>query len=553
MNRPIALALMIMFAGTAASQNALGDGRKNDSSNRQGSGGYNAPSNNDLQQSFALRNAIVTGNAPGGMSFRGNVGYISDRDFRGELGSDTLFSYRRDSLYSGISGLGLRGTDSLQYQFAMTTGSKPPTSIAGSLAVSRNQFMPSFVPGQNQASLQTGINNSAAPISRVDPLIEAEQQAEASGTGLWRLRSASGYVTDKSLSTSYVGSINTGEGGLLDVTASPLEGLKVLGQDDDARVSSESSTQRVNSAANTDGRVETQSPVTSASEGLRLTTGYEQIIEQLRPGYRSGEQVEQPTEDSFTQRIREQNELIKNYIEGLKAQSTLPTSETDPESGEAGETDTTPINDEDLTPTERMYRDLESLNVDSDVIKAMRDNEIMIDSLIANTNPVTRDFFAVHMTQGRDAMRSGNYFRAEERFSMALSIRQGDPTASISRIHSQIGAGLYIAAGTNLRETLTNNPTMITARYSAGLIPPEARLREVTVRLRELAKGEGLTARQSALLLAYVGYHLQDKTLITEGLDRLNEDGGEDRLATLLRVMWLDDEPEADEQDDQGE
>ncbi len=553
MQRPIALALMLTLAGAAASQNALGDGRKNDKSNQQGSGGYNAPSNTDLQQSFALRNAIVTGNAPGGVSFRGNVGYIADRDFRGELGSDSLFSYRRDSLYSGISGLGLRGTDSLQYQFALTTGSRPPTSIAGSLAVSRNQFMPTFAPGQNQASLQTGINSSAAPITRVDPLIEAEKEAEASGTGLWRLRSASGYVTDKSLSTSYVGSINAGQGQFFDVTASPLEGLKLLGQEEAPLVSPESAAQRADSTSNAQGRVEAQTPDTSASEGLRLTTGYEQIIEQLRPGYQAGEQGEQPSESEFTQRIREQNELIKNYIEGLRAQSVLTPDEIDPDAGEEGEGIDPAIDDEDLTPEERLFRDLEALNVDADVIQALRDNEIMIDKLVENVNPTTRDFYALHMTQGRDSMRSGNYFRAEERFSMALSIRQGDPTASISRIHSQVGAGLFIAAGTNLRETLTQNPTMITARYADGLIPPEARLLEVSVRLKELAEGDGLIARQSALLLAYVGYHVRDDALIVQGLDRLDADGGVDRLAILLRVMWLGEEPASNEDDDQGE
>lgn len=552
MNRPIALVLMLTLAGSALSQNALGDGKKNDKSGQQGSGGVNTP-NTDLQQSFSLRNAIVTGNAPGGLSFRGNVGYVGSREFRGELGSDDLFSFRRDSLYSGISGLGLRGTDSLQYQFAMTTGSKPPTSIAGSLAISRDQFMPSISAVSNNAGATSSGVDGTAPISRVDPMTVVEEEAVVSGTGLWRLRSASGYVTDKSLSTSYVGSIQSGEGDLFDVTASPLEGLRIAEQQNENLVSSESNAQRLSTNANTQGGVVPEVPNTSAAEGLRLTTGYEQIVSQLRPGYKAGQEGEPSTESDFARQIREQNELIKAYIEGLQNRSTMPEEDLTPPENEPVDPLQQPENEEDLSDRERMFRELEALNVDPDVIKALRDNEIMVNQLVENANPGNRDYFSIHMTQGRDAMRTGNYFNAEGRFSMALSIRPGDPTAAISRIHAQIGAGLNISAGTNLRETLTNNPTMITARYADGLIPPQARLREVTPRLQELASGEGLAARQAALVLAYVSYHLKDEALIKEGLDRLDRAGGEDRLATLLRVMWLDDEPLPDESSNDGE
>src|SRR5690606_2294464 len=85
----------------------------------------------DLAAEMRFRNAVVTGNAPGGLSFRGDVGYRAAGEFTGRLGADDTFSFRRDTVYSGLGGMGLRGTDSLQYQFALTTGMRPPPGFAG--------------------------------------------------------------------------------------------------------------------------------------------------------------------------------------------------------------------------------------------------------------------------------------------------------------------------------------------------------------------------------------------------------------------------------------
>jgi hypothetical protein len=118
-------------AGTAGAQNALGDGRLLDN-NLSAQGTANTPVR-DLDAEIRFRNAIVTGNAPGGLSFRGDVGYTAPGEFRGELGSDSTFAFRRDSLVSGLAGAGIRGIDALQYQMALTTGSMPPQSLVGGL------------------------------------------------------------------------------------------------------------------------------------------------------------------------------------------------------------------------------------------------------------------------------------------------------------------------------------------------------------------------------------------------------------------------------------
>src|SRR5215471_6059992 len=102
-----------------------------------GSGGVNAPGR-DFKKELEFRNAIVTGNAAGGISFRGDVGYRAPGEFFGHLGSNDLFAFRRDSALSGLGGVGIRGTDALQYQFAVTTGNVPPSGLTGIPVYSRS-------------------------------------------------------------------------------------------------------------------------------------------------------------------------------------------------------------------------------------------------------------------------------------------------------------------------------------------------------------------------------------------------------------------------------
>ena len=531
MKRLTAAAILLFCSLPASAQNAIGSGNKLDKSPQKGSGGVNQPTQNDLQESLRLRNAIVTGNAAGGMSFRGSVGYVGEREFRGELGSDDLFSFRRDSLYSGISGLGIRGTDALQYQFAMTTGSRPPSSIAGSLAISRDSFAPTV---ENFGADSNALSQGEGPIRRVDPA--AQQQA--AGTGLWRLRSASGYLTDKSLTTSYIGTLNTGQGQSYDVTASPLEGVRLF---DPASVSPNSQSLRPQTN-NNQNLVERLAPDNSALADSTGLTGHEQILSRLRDSY-THDAADNASAQDLVRQVLNQNDKLREYLEGIKAFQTLdPTLDGEvPENGTPEEQ----VPDEELTPPDRLLRDFERMDIDPAIIEAMRSSSTTVDELIQNATPSDRNYYALHLNQGHQSMMDGNYFDAEARFALALSIKPGDPTASIARVHAQIGAGLTMSAATNLRETFTVNPTMISAHYAPGLIPPASRLRDMVPRLETLSDGAGLRARQSALILAYIGYQLNDDAVIKEGLDRLELET-EDRLAALLRLVWLDDQPVGD-------
>ena len=91
---------MIMAAacgGRSLGQDALGSGNALDANASQTSGGRNART---ARIDYGARNLIVTDNVAAGRGFKGTVGYTARYDFRGETGSDDLYSFRADSALS---------------------------------------------------------------------------------------------------------------------------------------------------------------------------------------------------------------------------------------------------------------------------------------------------------------------------------------------------------------------------------------------------------------------------------------------------------------------
>lgn len=210
------LALGVAWFGPRASaQNALGDGRALDNS-LSAQGRYNQ-ARPDFAQELRFRNAIVTGNAPNGLSFRGDVGYTAPGDFRASLGSNDLFAFRRDSLVSGLAGAGIRGTDALQYQAALTTGSRPPQGLIGGFYVPQSGAGAS---GFSVTSGPTGALTGLQQRSATDP------EADRRGSLLWSLRSPSAYVANRDLNPTLIGTASGGRGGA-GVTASALRGVRL--------------------------------------------------------------------------------------------------------------------------------------------------------------------------------------------------------------------------------------------------------------------------------------------------------------------------------------
>ncbi len=96
----IPVVCVIAWVGGAQAQTAGGDGHALDANQSKTQG-----RSNGLKKRFLLNNinnAIVTGNVAGGKGFRGNLGYTAAGDFRGQAGSDDLFSFSADSYLPGL-------------------------------------------------------------------------------------------------------------------------------------------------------------------------------------------------------------------------------------------------------------------------------------------------------------------------------------------------------------------------------------------------------------------------------------------------------------------
>lgn len=158
-----------------------------------------------------------------------------------------------------------------------------------------------------------------------------------------------------------------------------------------------------------------------------------------------------------------------------------------------------------------------------------------------------RDPYAEHIAAGQRALAAGQYMTAEERFGRAGSIRRGDISAAVGRLHGQIGGGMVLSAGATLRAMLTVHPEIAGVHYAPALLPPRDRLEDMKIRLRDNLATGGKLERESALVLAYVGFQTGDTAAVAEGLDRLDkaadstEAGRADRsLVTFLRRLWAE-------------
>ncbi|MDF1869710.1 MAG: hypothetical protein P1U30_04900 [Phycisphaerales bacterium] len=555
------------IAPSALAQNALGDGRGLEANTRQGSNGrnYRPPS---FEKEVAFRNAIATGNAPGGLSFRGDLGYQAPGEFAGELGSDALYSFRRDSLYSGLAGMGIRGTDALQYQFAMTTGSRVTQNLMGNLSVSR-------LGGATSASISGGYNNPGDAIA-VDPLSQLrEDSASVSGT----LRSTSSYSSMKSLTPELLSMYPKGiEREPYGIVASPLMGL----------VATPMTTE--------------QSLRTKADLGLPARTSYDDVLNGIRerakvvlenrkaqltedgmdPSDNSPDAMPggtgTPTDPAELQRINddwinERIERLQRQVLGLPdlpdedspVEVLVPTESTSIPSANDG----MPIRDpmrprrkEDAVNTESnevggqmvsfdrgqsgggsMYE------VDPETLELIRGDGKRVTFLVDPTAEL-RNIYGEHMKAGENLLTQGRYFDAEERFTHALGIRRGDVTAQIGRMHAQIGAGLVVSASVNLQTLMSEHIEIVSRRYEGKLLPDEQRINELITSLRKRAMLDERPAYISAessrvqvacgLMIAYLGYQIDDQQQMNDGFSVVRRLGTDDdrRLIHLLDTVW---------------
>lgn len=543
-------------AGVVA-QDALGDGRALD--NNLSTRGRLNRERSDFRQELAFRNAIVTGNAPGGLSFRGDVGYVAPGEFSGDtLGSNDLFAFRRDSLRSGIAGMGIRGTEALQYQLSLTTGSRPPANLVGQYTVSRS--------GSGMSGSQIPRGQGSVQPEGLEQRPALDPESDDRGTMLWMLRSPSAYMSNSSLQTSAIRNVQ-GEDGIYKMTASSLRGVRLSpvpelaeGEQSGATPGSPAGTGATNTTPSSQSnRMPSGSDQDAGEDGEGVETMHGQLLRRLseQEARRRQENVFD-TGPSISERVIAMAETLRS--EAIASEADAEAEQSGRGEGEAEE-DVFSEEGDGLDWTREPASDRgsgrRSIRFDPETMRLLRGDGEPIERYVSGDTG-GRDFYAEHMKAGQDLMAEGRYFDAEERFAHALGLRRGDVTAQVARLHAQIGAGLFLSASLNLQTLIVENPEVLGTRYAADMLPSPDRLDELKSLFRatitEGTDRNRMTApsirRASGVLMAYIGYQSADTGLIREGLDDFRDRVGEGttageplplevRLEAFLRAMWL--------------
>ncbi|MDA1025462.1 MAG: hypothetical protein O3A19_03455, partial [Planctomycetota bacterium] len=140
-------------------------------------------------------------------------------------------------------------------------------------------------------------------------------------------------------------------------------------------------------------------------------------------------------------------------------------------------------------------------------------------------------------------MVENKYAKAMDRLKDALRLNPGDPLIEAGLANSQIGFGAYFSAQITLSKLFTGNPELVGAAFSdPKVIPNRTNLMIAAddIRSRIAAGMKSSSTRNAGLgmVLAYIGWQLDDQSMISEGLDKISE-SPEAGLEGLLRAIWL--------------
>jgi len=505
----------LLLSVDAHAQFAIGQGNALDRNMRRGDTSVN-PRGRDYQAEMRFRDAIVTGNAAGGLSFRGNVGYSSADEFRSRVSGDATYGFRRDSIVSGLAGMGVRGTDALQYQYSLTTGNSLPSQFTGAFRTQR--FGGGALDPKAREGITPSLNAETVDVMRPTPV---EDNLGLDRGALIPVRSTSSYTTTKSYMPTLVTAFGTPDGRAIAQTASPLRGIETfeMGRVEDIRPDLIPEGLRPKTAPKPGAALQgEQQTRPGAVPSLRDTPGLN-FNEELMRKYdayldwrsNSGQEMDLKTgwRDSLTS--------IRDFLNQPPPPLELPTGESGAEGAERSRIP-------GLAP---------------EIVELIRKAPAPepMDSLLL-TDPEQVDAYGAHIKAGERHLKEGRYFDAEERFTRALEHKRGDTFALAGRIHAQIGAGMYRSAALNLRSLLREHPEASGIQYDAEIMPQAARLSLVEQELRGKIEAERIES-DAALLLAYIGFQTRDEELLFEALDELDKHSSDTTLATFIREIWV--------------
>lgn len=506
----------------------MGSGNLLDANTQLGSGGANAGA---TPVDWNARNLVVTNDVPGGRGFRGNVGYTAATDFRGVTGSDATYGFRRDSAFSNPA-------------FLASSVANDRFLVAQGLGVYeyRREYTPLEV-DQRVANAQ--------PDARLR--LDRANEQMAIGRANWALGE------DREVARS-----QNAQGEPIRYIVSPLRGLQAevltdpiaranMGLYEQARARNEvtrglATPEEIERARREElGMLDLQMRPESAAEAARvLPQSYLDILEGL------GRKPDGTRDEERLAEVRRDLEKLREGIETERPEGMEPPAEgeTRPETGEGvqpvierptGEDGaTTGTDGQPVAPQgARADREADREEVRGRILSVSEMAEVLrhgtrIDRLGASDQ---RRFDEL-VSQGEQALREADYFRAERRFMQAQDLVRANPLVEAGIAHAQLGAGLYLSASLTLRNLFLEHPELIDATYDPRLLPPTDRLDRIVGILRDrIDRGEDRAGY--GLLLSYIGHQRADRAMIEEGLAHVGGTPALDTSRELLEGVWL--------------
>lgn len=582
------------LAGTTLAQNALGDGRALDRNLNANAATSANPSRANLADQIRFNNRLITGEVGGGRSFRGSIGYRATDEFGAATGSSTNFNFRRDAASGDTGAAGLRAGDALQFQFALATGAGGPltstlfqparsgvssgasmnamrSTSAFSAASARLPVVLGYLesgegPRALTASPLRGI--ASTPLSSVD-ITGSGAAGGARAAGFGGLGGAGG-LTGMERSIRGVASVGDAAGraarerqeaeraraigaGFIDqqVLARPPEFQAVmtsLEQNIDQRAFPPE--QRVDRTAAAATARPTVGPGAGPAD-QRVPS-----LDPLRPAVPTSqpepnrpaaepEDTRSPV-DRALDRLRGKLREEPGQSRGVGAGARSKPAGSGAAGGAEAPAGRAPLvaPDADLNKPPTKDEPPAMPEPTDNVLDALKKINVRMQTFIPTGDP--NDRFAQRMTEAQTALREARFFDAEGAYSLALVLRPDDALARTGRVHAQIGAGLFLSAGGNLRTLLSDHPELIPVRYGPDLLPPTDRARDLAQRLEKELKGDApALGDDAALLLAYLGFHFDQPEWTALGLSemdlRLTDDdraGPRGELVKVLERLW---------------
>lgn len=530
----VGVTVVLAAAGSAGAQNALGSGDILDANPIVGSGGGNLPSQ---IEDFRDRNLLITGNVVGGRGFRGTVGYVAERDFRGDLAADTLFQFRAATALSSLNFLAAGQTfDRLRFGQQL-----------GVIGFHRN----------GDAAMLRSLGNTRYVLGKlIDDRFRLDQIT---------LFSTTAETYEASADPAIVGVFRSEEGESIVAIASSLRGLHVAPLQQHGQVLGLTSYDLARTREDLEAGREVAplgTPFQAGFQDLRLTEqpiadeavedrvepatlqtrieadlqpDYETILQRVAERYAASENVDLIVQPSVLERLDEQFEQLRRQL--VEPDEDGAAESREEPAGEPGEVrptrGTTPGGE---TPLLKI----------KDFGAIVRHGE-QLDRLAGNDQTRFNELLA----SAEEMLGSGKYFRAEQRFARALRLVPNHPLATSGLANAQIGAGLYKSASLALQRLFMRHPEMIDVQFGASLLPSRARL-DIAIRVvREQMIGGQRDRPLNAFLLAYIGHQLGQRNLIEEGLAALADVSPDDPLLGLLNVVWLEEPDERSQLDDE--